>query len=1072
MAIERKDRIVRYDILEYFKRAQDALNRRLYALKRELQALADKYSRLDTVETGAEVNVINGVKVKNENIVSVNNKIATIDLGDYTKNEVTEVLKAKLDGIHEFASEVVVNPQCEDGVTLAHISVNGEDKFIKRGVIEYEELENVPETFPPSPHTHDDRYYTESEIDSKVNTINSSIDTKADKTHTHDDRYYTESEIDSKLSVKSDITHLHDDRYYTESEADNLLSQKSDIGHTHSQYLTAGSMLNTANLQGIISVDNLPNAALERLVNVADDTARFALTEASVQLGDTVKVASTGLMYIIKDITRLNSEAGYEVYTAGSASAVPWSGVTGKPSTYAPSAHTHDDRYYTESEINTKLASKQNTLSAAGSATKGVYIDSSGTAKAMTYSVNKDVPSNAVFTDTVYTHPTTAGNKHIPSGGASGQILRWSADGTAVWGADNNTTYSPATQSANGLMSAADKKKLDGIATGANAYTHPNSGVTAGTYRSVTVNAQGHVTGGSNPTTLAGYGITDASLKGHTHDDRYYTESEIDSKLSTKSPLIGSTSLSKLSDDVTFGGGGAFSITQNNGSWWQRLRTVDASDNTQKKLIYEESQGNSGSSYTELFSVDGNGNAYAGGTLLSKNGHIHDDRYYTESEMNTKLAGKSDKNHTHDDRYYTESEINTKLSGKSDTSHTHSYLPLAGGTTTGKVNMKSANLDNLPQVFRTDGAYFAGIRFQNTNGYLGAIGITGNVNSVVQRLGANGTLYPILDSSNYNNYSPTKTGGGASGTWGISISGKANTAGTADIAKKVSGTYSHNGGQQGPAYFGRNSAGFLMSSAVVNSDTSYKNWLYMDNYNGDDVGGATAFGVSRVAPRAFLMQSDANRSSWNNYAELLSTYNYNTYVPKKDGTGASGTWGINISGNSATATKATQDSAGQQINTTYIKGLSVSGKTITYTKGNGTTGTITTQDTAYTHPNSGVTAGTYRNVTVNAQGHVTGGSNPTTLAGYGITDAVKTSDVVSSSNPYGKITRVGNDGVMEVGRYLDFHSTSNTNDYDIRLDVSGGVFNVTNGTVKATNFQGTINSVSITKDSSGNIIIS
>ena len=50
-----------------------------------------------------------------------------------------------------------------------------------------------------------------------------------------------------------------------------------------------------------------------------------------------------------------------------------------------------------------------------------------------------------------------------------------------------------------------------------------------------------------------------------------------------------------------------------------------------------------------------------------------------------------------------------------------------------------------------------------------------------------------------------------------------------------------------------------------------------------------------------------------------------------------------------TATKSTQDSAGQQINTTYIKGLSVSGRTITYTKGNGTTGTITTQDTNTTY---------------------------------------------------------------------------------------------------------------------------
>ena len=55
----------------------------------------------------------------------------------------------------------------------------------------------------------------------------------------------------------------------------------------------------------------------------------------------------------------------------------------------------------------------------------------------------------------------------------------------------------------------------------------------------------------------------------------------------------------------------------------------------------------------------------------------------------------------------------------------------------------------------------------------------------------------------------------------------------------------------------------------------------------------------------------------------------------------------NITGNAGTATKATQDSAGQQINTTYIKALSISGKTITYTKGNGTTGTITTQDTTY-----------------------------------------------------------------------------------------------------------------------------
>lgn len=53
-------------------------------------------------------------------------------------------------------------------------------------------------------------------------------------------------------------------------------------------------------------------------------------------------------------------------------------------------------------------------------------------------------------------------------------------------------------------------------------------------------------------------------------------------------------------------------------------------------------------------------------------------------------------------------------------------------------------------------------------------------------------------------------------------------------------------------------------------------------------------------------------------------------------------------GNAATATKATNDSADQQINTTYIKGLSVDGRTITYTKGDNSTDTITTQDTTYT----------------------------------------------------------------------------------------------------------------------------
>ena len=79
-------------------------------------------------------------------------------------------------------------------------------------------------------------------------------------------------------------------------------------------------------------------------------------------------------------------------------------------------------------------------------------------------------------------------------------------------------------------------------------YTHPNSGVTAGTYKSVTVNAQGHVTAGTNPTTLSGYGITDAKiangvitlgansitpLTSHQSLSNYYTKSEVNSQISS-----------------------------------------------------------------------------------------------------------------------------------------------------------------------------------------------------------------------------------------------------------------------------------------------------------------------------------------------------------------------------------------------------------------------------------------------------------------------------------------------------------------------------------------------------------
>lgn len=131
------------------------------------------------------------------------------------------------------------------------------------------------------------------------------------------------------------------------------LNGKAPSSHRHGD--ADITSLSVDKLLGVISIDHLPAGALERCIIVADDTARFKLTTANVQNGDTVKVTSSGLMYFVKDETKLASADGYEVYTAGSASSVPWSGVTGKPASFTPASHTH-----TKSQITDFPASLKN----------------------------------------------------------------------------------------------------------------------------------------------------------------------------------------------------------------------------------------------------------------------------------------------------------------------------------------------------------------------------------------------------------------------------------------------------------------------------------------------------------------------------------------------------------------------------------------------------------------------------------------------------------------------------------------------------------------------------------------
>lgn len=111
-------------------------------------------------------------------------------------------------------------------------------------------------------------------------------------------------------------------------------------------------------LTGTIDIARLPAGALERLFVVADEAAAM---KANVQEGDTVKVTGNNnkMYFCVKSPSSGDTFATcFTEYTAGSATSVPWSGVTDKPSTFTPSAHTHDDRYYTKTEISTKLNDK------------------------------------------------------------------------------------------------------------------------------------------------------------------------------------------------------------------------------------------------------------------------------------------------------------------------------------------------------------------------------------------------------------------------------------------------------------------------------------------------------------------------------------------------------------------------------------------------------------------------------------------------------------------------------------------------------------------------------------------
>lgn len=87
---------------------------------------------------------------------------------------------------------------------------------------------------------------------------------------------------------------------------------------------------------------------------------------------------------------------------------------------------------------------------------------------------------------------------------------------------------------------------------------------------------------------------------------------------------------------------------------------------------------------------------------------------------------------------------------------------------------------------------------------------------------------------------------------------------------------------------------------------------------------------------------------------------------------------------------------------------------------------------------SGVTAGTYKSVIVDTYGRVTSGSNPTTLSGYGITDALNTSAINGTINrlvKYGTASTLGNSIITDTGTNIGVGNASP----GFKLNVSGDI---------------------------------
>lgn len=254
--------------------------------------------------------------------------------------------------------------------------------------------------------------------------------------------------------------------------------------------------------------------------------------------------------------------------------------------------------------------------------------------------------------------------------------------------------------------------------------------------------------------------------------------------------------------------------------------------------------------------------------------------------------------------------------------------------------------------------------------------------------------YTILHSGNYNSYSPTLSGAGASGTWGINVTGSSSTSGDSSLLNGISAVNLYNnmgqvhstrtsfdattpsygfgyrfvqGNTNGPGTGGSQFYSWyigLGSEYAATGAGSYGAMFAVDRasstpYLSVRFNEANTFGVWRRIQAGYADSSGsvtnavtfnnggaggASGSTFNGSSAL--TVSYNTVgAPSTTGTNASGTWGINITGNAATATTASNVNNGTLTMNVSGNGLSGS-QTFTANQSSAATFTVTSNATS------------------------------------------------------------------------------------------------------------------------------